>query len=131
MKKPLWQPGPERIEKTNMTRFMKLVNERFGKNYTAYDELYDWSVQNAPEFWGLMWEFGEIKSSKLYDEVVTNFSDMFNSEWFKGARLNFAENLLRYKDDRTALIFKGEAQDTQKTSYKELYAQVEIGRAHV
>ncbi|MBS4032131.1 MAG: acetoacetate--CoA ligase [Clostridiales bacterium] len=124
MKKPLWQPGPERIAKTNMTRFMKLVNDSFGKSYTSYDELYDWSVQNAPEFWELMWEFGEIKSSKLCDEVVTNFSDMFNSEWFTGARLNFAENLLRYRDDRTALIFKGEAQDVQKTSYKELYAQV-------
>ncbi len=124
MNKPLWEPNPERIAKANMTKFMELVNERFGKNFKVYDELYAWSVENVSDFWELMWEFGGIKYSKPYANVVKNFDDMFNSEWFEGAELNFAENLLRYRDDRTALVFKGEAQECERITYAQLYDKV-------
>jgi acetoacetyl-CoA synthetase len=49
---------------------------------------------------------------------------MPGARWFTGAELNFAENLLRYRDDRTALISKGEAQATRRMSYNELYTAV-------
>ncbi|MDW7651201.1 MAG: acetoacetate--CoA ligase [Bacillota bacterium] len=124
MKQALWTPGPERKAKTNMTQFMKLVNERFGKDFTSYDELYAWSVENIPEFWGLMWEFGDVLASKSYDRVIDNFNDMFNSEWFPGTKLNFAENLLRYRDDKTAMVFKGEDDEPVRITYAELYDRV-------
>jgi acetoacetyl-CoA synthetase len=116
LNKMLWQPGEERKAKTNMTEFIKLVNGRYGKNFGTYEELYAWSVENSPDFWALMWEYGRIIASSPYTEIVKNFDDMFYSEWFEGARLNYAENLLRYRDDRTALVFKGEAQESQKIS---------------
>ncbi|EEG76736.1 acetoacetate--CoA ligase [Dethiobacter alkaliphilus] len=124
MKQPLWKPSPERKEQTNMTDFMRLVNDRFGKNFSEYDELYAWSVENIEDFWALMWEYGGIVASKPYDRVVDNLDDMFNSEWFPGARLNFAENLLRFRDDRTAMVFKGEADEQRRISYRELYDMV-------
>ena len=124
MKQALWKPSTERIEKTNMTRFMKLVNERFGKNFTAYAELYAWSVENIADFWALMWEFGGIEAAQGYDRVVDNFEDTFNSEWFPGAKLNFAQNLLRFRDDRTAMIFKGEDDEPVKITYAALYDKV-------
>ncbi|MBO8169538.1 MAG: acetoacetate--CoA ligase [Thermoanaerobacteraceae bacterium] len=124
MKQPLWEPSAERKARANMTRFMQLVNDRYGKNFQTYDELYTWSIENIPDFWELMWEYGEIKASRLYTTVVENMDDMFNSRWFQGAKLNFAENLLRYRDDQTALIFKGESQKSRKISYRELYDQV-------
>jgi acetoacetyl-CoA synthetase len=81
-------------------------------------------VTQIPEFWAAMWEFGGIKTSHPYDRVVDDLNKMPGAKWFEGARLNYAENLLRYRDEQTALIFKGEAQETKKITYKELYSQV-------
>jgi acetoacetyl-CoA synthetase len=124
MKEPLWKPSPEQIEKANLTRFIRFVNQKHGKNFKTYPELYDWSINQIPEFWGDMWEFSGIKTSQSYTRVVDDLNKMPGARWFEGARLNFAENLLRYRDDRTALIFKGEGQESKRISYTELYSQV-------
>jgi acetoacetyl-CoA synthetase len=49
---------------------------------------------------------------------------MPGAKWFEDARLNFAENLLRYRDDRTAMVFHGEDRIRRKLSYAQLYAAV-------
>jgi acetoacetyl-CoA synthetase len=71
-----------------------------------------------------MWDFVEIKASKRYDKVVDDLKRYPGARWFPGARLNFAENLLRYRDDRLAFIFKGETQKSAKMTYAELYRAV-------
>jgi len=124
MKLPLWEPSEERKKNANITRFISLVNERYGTKFTSYNELYDWSISNLTDFWALMWEFGEIKASKAYDTVMTPAQRMMDTKWFQGARLNFAENLLRYRDNRTALVFKSEAREAVRITYAELYQQV-------
>lgn len=125
MKLPLWEPSAERKKNANMTRFIGLVNERYGKNFDSYDELYDWSINNLADFWASVWEFGEVKASKAYDTIMTPAKRMMDTKWFQGARLNLAENLLRYRDNRTALIFKSEALETaRKITYAQLYEQV-------
>jgi len=124
MGKLLWQPSEERIKSSNMHRFMGYVNERYGKDFTEYDPLYQWSVDNISDFWAAMWDFAEIKASKPYDKVIEDEAKMPGAKWFPGARLNFAENLLRYRDDHVALIFKGEDHDTTRMTYAELYDEV-------
>lgn len=124
MKKPLWIPDESRRSKANLSRFTRLVNERFTQNISGYEALYRWSTDNSTEFWTLMWEFGGVIASRPYTGVVKNYDDMFNCEWFEGARLNFAENLLRYRDGQTALIFKGEAAPPRRMTYQELYVEV-------
>ena len=124
MKLPLWEPSEERKKNANITRFISLVNERYGTKFTSYNELYDWSISNLTDFWALMWEFGEIKASKAYDTVITPAQRMMDTKWFQGARLNFAENLLRYRNNRTALVFKSEAREAVSITYAELYQQV-------
>lgn len=125
MGKLLWEPSEARKKQANLTRFMDFVNKKSGQKLTGYNELYDWSIENSPAFWEAMWEFGEIKASRSYDRVVDNFGDMLASKWFVGARLNFAENLLRFRDDRKALIFKGEAMnEPSNITYRELHDQV-------
>lgn len=121
MKELLWQPSTERIRQTNMTRFIEFVNCRNQLNMETYDDLYHWSINNSPVFWETIWEFGGIISSKTYSQVVSNFSNMLACHWFQGAKLNFAENLLRFRDEHTALVFKGEMAETQRVSYAELY----------
>ncbi len=124
MGKMLWKPSEEIIQQTNMFRFMNTVNERHGQRFSQYPELYQWSIDHLPDFWALLWEFVQIKASAPYTEVVDDPKRMPGAKWFTGARLNFAENLLRYRDDRTALIFKGEGQPSTRTSYAELYEEV-------
>jgi len=124
MGKKLWEPSKEQIEKSNIYRFMGLINEKYNQNFTAYDPLYHWSVNNISDFWAAMWEFAEIKASKTYDQVIEDVTKMPGANWFPGARLNFAENLLRYRDDHVALIFKGEDRDTTAMTYGELYSEV-------
>jgi acetoacetyl-CoA synthetase len=69
MGKLLWKPSEERRQQANMTRFMDFVNQRYGQGFNSYDELYDWSIDKIADFWAAMWEFGDIKASRKYDEV--------------------------------------------------------------
>jgi len=124
MGKLLWKPSEERIKASNMHRFMCVVNEKHGKNFADYASLYEWSVENIPDFWAAMWEFAEIKASRPYDEVVDDPGKLPGAKWFSGARLNFAENLLRFRDDRVALIFRGEDRENRRLTYAELYREV-------
>ena len=124
MKNPIWTPSEQRIRNANMTRFMEYVNRKHGKRFRTYDELYGWSIDNIPGFWACMWEFAGIIASHGYDTVVDDLGKMPGAGWFIGAKLNFAENLLRYRDERTALIFKGERTASITMTYAELYDQV-------
>ncbi len=124
MRKALWVPSEERKRDANITRFMDVVNARYKLNLASYSDLYNWSVNNIPDFWLTVWEFAGIKASKQYDAVVTDLSVFPGAKWFPGAKLNFAENLLRYRDDQLAFIFKGETQTSKHMTYAELYDSV-------
>jgi acetoacetyl-CoA synthetase len=124
MPKKLWEPSEERIKSTNMYRFMTRVNETFNKNFTDYTGLWEWSVQNLEDFWALAWDFLDIKASVPYEQVIQNKDKMPGAKFFTGSKLNFAENLLRCKDDRTALIFRGEDSVRRTLTYNQLYDEV-------
>ncbi len=124
MAKLLWQPSEEQIRNSNMHRFMNIVNQKYRQNFNEYAPLYEWSVENIAEFWATMWDFADIVASKPYEQVIDDVTKMPGARWFSGARLNFAENLLRYRDDRVALIFKGEGQAATRMTYAELYDEV-------
>ncbi|UCF95613.1 MAG: acetoacetate--CoA ligase, partial [Desulfobacterales bacterium] len=124
MAKLLWQPSPERVRETNIYRFMQFVNATYHQNCDAYAPLYQWSIENIPDFWTAMWQFTDILASRPYAQVVDDLGRMPGAKWFSGARLNFAENLLRYRDDRVALIFKREGRDSTRMTYAQLYDEV-------
>ncbi|MBP1730786.1 MAG: acetoacetate--CoA ligase, partial [Deltaproteobacteria bacterium] len=124
MKEPLWKPSAERIKNANMTKFMAFVNKRYNKQFTTYFELYDWSVANITDLWAAVWDFLEIKASKKYERVVDDLGKFPGAQWFVGAEMNFAENLLRYRDDKTAFVFKCETKPSVSITYKELYRTV-------
>jgi acetoacetyl-CoA synthetase len=124
MAKLLWKPSEERVKNSNMYKFIQFINNKYGTNFTEYRPLYKWSIENIPEFWASFWDFADIKYSKSYDSIVDDLTKMPGTKWFEGARLNFAENLLRYRDDHTAFIFKGETQKSAQMSYAELYDTV-------
>ena len=124
MAKVLWKPSQEQIQGTNLYRFMNFVNARHGQHFSAYEPLYHWSIEHIADFWAAMWEFADIIASKPYEQVIDDPAKMPGAKWFEGARLNFAENLLRYRDDRVALIFKGEGRPSTRMTYAQLYDEV-------
>jgi len=124
MAKLLWEPSKQRIEDTNMYAFMQAVNEKFNKSFSDYSGLYEWSVENLEDFWQTAWDFLGIKASKQYDNVIENPDKMPGAKFFTGSYLNFAENLLRYRNDNKALIFRGEDSVRREFTYNQLYTEV-------
>ena len=124
MSEPLWKPSDDRIRSTNMYRFMTEINDRYGTSFREYDELWQWSVDNIPELWETLWDFMDIRHSRKYDSVLENGDRMPGAKWFPGAELNFAENLLRYRDDHPAIIFRSEKNGAVTITYSELYDRV-------
>lgn len=124
MSRILWQPSDEQVKASNMYRFMQHINKKYGQDFDEYAPLHRWSVDHIAELWAAIWEFMEIKASRPYEEVVDDAAKMPGAKWFTGARLNFAENLLRYRDDRVALIFKGKGRPSEKMTYEQLYDEV-------
>jgi acetoacetyl-CoA synthetase len=123
--KPMWTPSERRSRSTNLYTFMQQVNAKHGTDFDRYGPLYDWSISSVRDFWAAMWGFAPIMASRGFDEIVDDPKKMPGAKWFSGARLNFAENLLRYRDDQTAIIFRGETMHESRTlTYAELYREV-------
>ena len=122
--KPIWEPGKERVEAANINRFMRFVREQTGnEDLRRYAPLYDFSIRQPAKFWKLVWEFCGIRASGDLDPVVVDGDRMPGATWFPNVRLNFAQNLLRHKDDRIALIARNEWGHKREYSYAELHEE--------
>lgn len=125
MGKLLWKPSEELANLSNMARFFDFVNRRYSMSIKTYMQLYNWSIENIPEFWAAIWEFMGIWASCPYEEIVVNLEKFPpQTKWFPGAQLNFAENLLRYTDEHQAILFLGEDKDPIRMTYAELHQAV-------
>jgi acetoacetyl-CoA synthetase len=135
---PLWTPDADRVRRANLTAFIARVREQRppgSQQVTDFASLYRWSVERPDAFWPLVWEFCGVVADERpgelpWDEVVVGLDRMappdpvLGPRWFPGARLNFAENLLRYKDRRPALVFWNERGRQRELSYADLNAEV-------
>uniref|UniRef100_S4RC54 Acetyl-coenzyme A synthetase N-terminal domain-containing protein n=1 Tax=Petromyzon marinus TaxID=7757 RepID=S4RC54_PETMA len=94
-----------------------------------YAELHQWSVENYAEFWGVFWKFSGMVHSVPYDEVVDTSKTIADvPEWFRGSRLNFAENLLHRGDaEKVALYAAVEGgEEVSKVTFGELRSDVAL-----
>jgi acetoacetyl-CoA synthetase len=123
-RRPLWTPSAEKIKGANLTQFISLTNEKYSANVQSYAELYRWSVEKPEDFWSAVWKYVNIVSSHPYETVVDDLNKFPGANWFPGARLNFAENLLRQSDDRIALIARSESGVQSRMTYADLRRQV-------
>ncbi|KAL2164280.1 hypothetical protein VTH06DRAFT_3496 [Thermothelomyces fergusii] len=126
----LWRH--ERPAETPMWRFLEHVNSKYGLSLRDYPDLYKWSVDNVADFWADVWDFVGIRASKPYEgQVVPPDAPMFpRPDFFAGARLNFAENLLfpanaEVDESATAVITATEDErHLTETSWAQLRDQV-------
>ena len=123
MGEELWRPSKEQVENSNISLFINNIKDNFDVD-NSFSSLYQWSVDHSPAFWQEIWQQYGVISSQTWDSVLENPQRMPGAKWFSGARLNFAENLLRFRDERIALRFRGENGSTSEYTYSALYNQV-------
>ncbi len=115
---PLWLPSKDKIEKSKLKEFCRK------KHFESYEDLYNWSVNNISDFWKEVWDFCGVISSTQGSILLKNENDIVKAEFFPEAKLNYAENLLRLRDDQIAIYSYNENSTEQHLTYKELYDQV-------
>jgi acetoacetyl-CoA synthetase len=134
---PLWTPTQEQVTRANLTRFIERVRSLGPRtaHVNDYASLYDWSIRDRELFWSEVWRFCGVLADKDpstcervligRDRVAPPDPDL-GPRWFLGSRLNFAENLLRFRDDREALVFWNERgpDPDRRLTYAQLYERV-------
>jgi len=121
---PLWVPSPERVAKANLTAFMAKVKEDWGVSFSDYDALYEWSITEIEKFWLSVWDFCGIIAETRGENVLEQGAHMWQARFFPDARLSFAENLLRRRDEADAIVFWGEDKVKRRMSFRALYEAV-------
>ncbi len=126
---PLWQPSAARIAASNLTAFMRRLQETRGLAFRDYDDLYAWSVEDLEGFWSAVWDFCGVIADEERGPVAVDADKMPGARFFPEAKLNFAENLLRRPlnnpgDDSDALVFWGEDKVKRRLSHREVYDRV-------
>ena len=119
----LWQPSADTIADANMTHFLQQVNADHQQTLANYHDLYQWSLDDNETFWSMIWDYFQVIGDKGAT-VVEKKDKLPGAKWFPQASLNFAENMLRHRDDKVALVFRGENGARQQLTYSELYQQV-------
>ncbi|NQU58965.1 MAG: AMP-binding protein, partial [Rhodospirillales bacterium] len=128
MQQPLWQPDAERIAGTNISAFIEALEEDWNVNIDGFDGLYEFSITEIDKFWVSLKDFGNVIAETWGDSVQENPEQMPGTRFFPDARLSFAENLLRRRDEAEAIVFRGEDKVERRLSYGELYDQVSMLR---
>ena len=121
---PLWMPSPERAAATQLTAFMHGLAT--SDNFDAvgdYFALHRWSLEQPEAFWRAVWRFTEVLGSSG-ETVCDDPQRLPGCEWFPDATLNYAENLLRFRDEREALVEIDESDSRRAVTYRELAEQV-------
>ena len=124
MNQVMWKPEKKVIQSSQMMEFMNFVNDHFDFSIEDYADLYTWSINKGSDFWQCFWEYSNIIHHEPFKQVVDDINLMPGAKWFEGATLNFAENLLRHRDEKIAIHFYCEDGNQKLLTYAELYNAV-------
>ncbi len=120
----LWSPTEKRIAASQLMAFMQSVQHKTGFDAGGdYFALHQWSLDEPAAFWRAVWDFTEIQGDPG-GIVCDDPSALPGCRWFPNATLNFAENLLRFADDREALVEIDESETRRALTYGQLREQV-------
>ena len=122
----LWEPSEELKENSNISQYMRWLEENKGLSFEGYKELWEWSVAELEEFWASIWEYFDVQASKPYSQVLGS-RQMPGAEWFPDAELNYAEHVFRNADARPnepAIMHQSEVRDLGTVTWRELHDQV-------
>jgi len=120
---PLWEPSPTVIAQANLTDYLSWLDREYGRSFTGYRELWEWSVTEIEQFWTSIWKYYDVVASTPPDEILAG-REMPGARWFAGARLNYAENVLaKMVAGRPAILYQEEGGPVQAFSRDEIMRQ--------
>ncbi len=125
----LWQPSAAQIKGTAVFGFMEVLEQKGWGDFSDYANLHRFSVEHREAFWNAVWDYTGVVAEHRGD-CIAEHPDEFPCQprprvrWYPQARLNFAENLLRYRDDRIALVSHLENGRRRTITYAQLYRDV-------
>ncbi|HEX3191887.1 MAG TPA: acetoacetate--CoA ligase, partial [Streptosporangiaceae bacterium] len=124
----LWTPGPDRAARANVTAFIRWLARERGLDFEGdgYPALWRWSVTDLDGFWQAVWDYCGIEASAPPTAVLGRRS-MPGAEWFPGARLNYAQHVLRRERPETdALYHQSETTPLAALSWPDLAGRVRV-----
>ena len=124
MNEPIWRPNRQRVANSGMRAFMREASEASGRDLTDYAALHRWSLEEPEAFWSRVWSFCEVVGERGGERILLDADRMPGARWFPSARLNFAENLLRRRDEAAAIVFRNERGLRREIGFGELYRSV-------
>lgn len=121
----LWSPSQEQIEQSKLYHFKMKIEAETGQNFQDYHALWQWSVDDQERFWNELWDFADVIGEKG-GRVLVEGAVMRDAAFFPDSTLNYAENLLRRRDDGIAVVMRNEKNEERTLTYAELYGQVSL-----
>ena len=117
---PHWSPDPRRVAASHIARFLRTLRTEGVPlppidDAAAFTALHAWSVAEPAAFWAGVWRDAgviadERRGAEPWDAIGIGLDRMappdleLGPRWFPGARLSFAENLLRHDGPGPALL---------------------------
>ena len=129
MSSPIWKPNESQILNANVTKFISFVNQERGLKLSNYWDLHQFSIDHSDNFWRLCADYcgavGDFSGPERMGE------SMVDTQWFPEAKLNFAETMLSRRDEKDAIVFRGENKIELRLSFSDLYLQVAKVQSHM
>jgi acetoacetyl-CoA synthetase len=129
----LWQPTATRANASRMAEYQRWLTENHDLAFNDYNDLWQWSVTEIEDFWETIWQFFDIPSSQNYTAILDK-RIMPGAKWFEGARLNYADGILRYAQqnaDETAIISQSETFGRDTLTWGELHQEIASVASHL
>ena len=125
MNKILWRPSPSNISNSRMTSFIKFINQRYELSIEKYPELHAWSISNIESFWDSVSTFFNIRFQSKPKNIIKKSDKIYLTQWFDGAKLNYAENMLKSDYlNNIAIESFDELGNHSSLKYKDVYRKV-------
>ena len=120
----LWKIKKEKLNKTNLFLYSNFIKKKYNVSlYKDFNKLWKWSVNNPKLFWRSIWDFTKVKG--VLGNIELKKSKIFyKNKFFPNSKINYAENLLKRNDKKTAIIFKSENGYKNKLTWEKLNLDV-------
>ncbi len=119
----LWQPADKFMQDTNLQKFMDYVNQKFQLNISNYPQIHQWSVDDTQLFWETVLHYYKVDYKGNYNTVFNPQKWPLDNFWFKGIKVNYAQHILKKRNDDLAIIWQNELGEKQTYTYAQMYNQ--------
>lgn len=86
-------PAPPCVPQIRL--YQNWLREHRGLSFDSYDALWRWSVTDLDTYWQSIWDYFDLQSPTPHSAVCDG-APMPGTRWFVGARVNYAQQVLRH-----------------------------------